>query len=775
MAKSELDTIEMVRSKLIVIYTFDPFDIVSNDVFSLNLEMLKLSIASVLRELGAVTINVYTSNGDQMTSLLSELKVNVIEVNRSQYICDDVDLSMSEKYQKFTTFIGHVRLFIIEELLNAGHSVLYLDNDTGCIHSKGNNILNKFTHHTSPMGYCKEAQTLKSWLKDTNCRELEETPRIAMSQEFIDSNDLQGISDQRVINCGVMYFPCNELSISISKAIINNYHLLIEKFKFSFGHDQAAVFIGFSQHSACMNEVMCDDVNLCAFVHYYREKYKYNDKCAQVLLMERRQLRIKWHDIINDCIDEQVSLPMNTMDTYKHSLFNIFNIERQSELTFNKNYLFYPHLDLFSDTFDSTVCGTKNYNTNGFTRDSMNYELLFKRFESSSSGLYVIKPHSKIVNTKIIHQICIDNYAKNAGVMEEYSRIWRIMNPTWEYRLWMDKDITDSLLGRYKELYQSIKEPRIKAKILTYIILYEHGGIYFDLDCRPLKPLDDELLSHETFAAFVNEYYFASQIAHNVFGSIKENFILLGLLEKARENDSTLSMSALNEYLNMGQEIFVYPSYYFYPEHHYGYRCDSTLRKYSYCVHEWIGQRNKFKLDDNEYLLRIGEIEHELSDEELTDAVFDVKMIELIDNVSKSNLDIERKVFYYLTFYTRDATRYDMLYRVGKLYREDENYNLAYVYLHNAYDYLIKHSMGTNDMFNMPDLYRIPSRIKDFDIFDELALVCYHKGLDYYIEGADALDQLVRRSSISINKILLDKHANRLKQNAKMINHALVI
>jgi hypothetical protein len=763
-----LNDIDSVRSKLIIIYTFDNFD--DTDEFSLNLEMLKLSIATIRRELGIVTINVYTSQLNIMNKLLFELPVNIKSIKREDYISDDIDLTMPEKFKKFSTFTAHVRIFIIDELLKQGHSVLYMDNDTGCIYNHGQNILNTFTYQLTPMAYCYEAQTLQTWLKDTNCHESDNLKRIDLADEFIREHLLD--PEQKVINCGVMYFPHNDLSKKIITDIIQYYHLLISKFKFNFGHDQAAITISFKKNLSTIAMTMVDDMNLCGFVHYYREKYMYSDKCAYVLLKERHQLGIEWSSIWNTKSTE-------ILDTYRHSLFNIYNIENDNVIKYNDNYIFYPHLDLYSKSFkfiddlDLDQNLNINFNVNGFnsncfSREEICYEYMFKRFESGTNGLYLRKPLCQdIFIPKKIHQICLEPYSKSPGIMKEYSELWKLMNPNWQYIIWTDSDVTDDLLGRYKDIYYFFKEVRIKAKILTYIILYKHGGIYIDLDCRPLKPLNDELLKHENgFAVFANEYYFGARIAHNVLGFTQENFILLGLLEKIRETEQ-YSLTVLNDYLNMHQEIFVYPSYYFYPQHYYGYKCNSKLIKFTYGIHMWIGQQNKFKLEDDTYITRINQIELELESyqNEISDQEFDNKMNELIDQVDKSNLDVEKKIYYYLTMYEHDCTRYNMLYKVGKLYREDENYNLAYIYLHTGVDYLIKNK----DLPLVHDKIRIPSRIKDFDMFDELAIVCYSKGKEYFQEGVNCIHEILKRSSVSVNKVLLDTHINRLKHNLKLM------
>ena len=61
----------------------------------------------------------------------------------------------------------------------------------------------------------------------------------------------------------------------------------------------------------------------------------------------------------------------------------------------------------------------------------------------------------------------------------------------YEYYLW-DKYKCDHLIRKYQEfydLYNSVKYDIMRVDIIRFLILYEFGGLYIDLDCYPIENL----------------------------------------------------------------------------------------------------------------------------------------------------------------------------------------------------------------------------------------------------------------------------------------------
>ena len=88
--------------------------------------------------------------------------------------------------------------------------------------------------------------------------------------------------------------------------------------------------------------------------------------------------------------------------------------------------------------------------------------------------------------------------------------------------------------------------------------------------------------------------------------------------------------------------------------------------------------------------------------------------------------------------------------------------------------YLIEHDQKHIELQSKENIF-ISSRLRDFDIFDELAIVCYHLGSNYYDEGCDAIDELVDRCLNSVNHVILKNEFDRIQKNAKLLGYNLTL
>jgi hypothetical protein len=92
---------------------------------------------------------------------------------------------------------------------------------------------------------------------------------------------------------------------------------------------------------------------------------------------------------------------------------------------------------------------------------------------------------------KIIWQT--HNY-KQDQLPEHLSNIagtWKNLNPGWDYR-YVDHEQREETVKAYPEIYQVYKSlsPMFQSDIWRYIVTYEHGGCYADMDSVCVKPLD---------------------------------------------------------------------------------------------------------------------------------------------------------------------------------------------------------------------------------------------------------------------------------------------
>ena len=68
---------------------------------------------------------------------------------------------------------------------------------------------------------------------------------------------------------------------------------------------------------------------------------------------------------------------------------------------------------------------------------------------------------------------------------------WVNLNPGWEYR-YVDQVQRDEKVSQYPEIYEIYKYmlPVVQSDIWRFIITYEYGGCYADMDSVCSKPLD---------------------------------------------------------------------------------------------------------------------------------------------------------------------------------------------------------------------------------------------------------------------------------------------
>lgn len=101
---------------------------------------------------------------------------------------------------------------------------------------------------------------------------------------------------------------------------------------------------------------------------------------------------------------------------------------------------------------------------------------------------------------RIIHQIWISSEIpqKYKDLSGSFSR----MMPDWEHRIWDDEpcfELVRDKFPEFLEIFTSLESPVAKSDLLRYMILFEYGGMYADMDCECKRPLDfvaddDELI-----------------------------------------------------------------------------------------------------------------------------------------------------------------------------------------------------------------------------------------------------------------------------------------
>lgn len=109
---------------------------------------------------------------------------------------------------------------------------------------------------------------------------------------------------------------------------------------------------------------------------------------------------------------------------------------------------------------------------------------------------------------------------------------WCFKN-NYDYILW-DKNKCENLIDKYPEyktLYQNVKYKIMQVDIIRFLILYEYGGVYLDLD---ITPVIDKLKPYQ-FAIANKKGIKRQHLEIEVIQSYKNNKILLQFLDYAKQ------------------------------------------------------------------------------------------------------------------------------------------------------------------------------------------------------------------------------------------------
>jgi tetratricopeptide (TPR) repeat protein len=131
-----------------------------------------------------------------------------------------------------------------------------------------------------------------------------------------------------------------------------------------------------------------------------------------------------------------------------------------------------------------------------------------------------------------------------------------------------------------------------------------------------------------------------------------------------------------------------------------------------------------------------------------------------------NNTKLENKIEFYLKFHSAFLNRIDVCYYLAKTYRQEKNYYQSYYYLKKAFQLMENYEDNTEVKVCLkddPQEIKMSSRIVDFDLFDEMSIVCYY--LNKKEEGVDAIEKMYERCSLSVNNQLYLDHYERIHDN----------
>lgn len=199
--------------KITVLYTFDQTS--SNN--SNAVIMLEASIISVITELGNnADIYLYSTTPGSFEHL-KYLGINIVKYNYLEF--NQVTVRDFQDSLKHFNYIGHSRIYLIPYLLRKlQQPVLYMDNDTGIVISKGKTLIDYINKCTYPVGYC-----IEKWMPLEKLMRL--YSKIKLSNDITYAGKVLRLTDC-IINNGLLLYPNTETAYGFALEQINVYNYL---------------------------------------------------------------------------------------------------------------------------------------------------------------------------------------------------------------------------------------------------------------------------------------------------------------------------------------------------------------------------------------------------------------------------------------------------------------------------------------------------------------------------------------------------------------------
>jgi len=152
---------------------------------------------------------------------------------------------------------------------------------------------------------------------------------------------------------------------------------------------------------------------------------------------------------------------------------------------------------------------------------------------------------------KIIWQTCSFELNSIPRYIQSPIDTWKDKNPTWEYRYSTHEDCENFILStygdEYLEIYKNIAQGQIKADFWRYLVIYEHGGVYADVDTVCLDPIESWVDLDKELVLTTNDYVElgGEVLVQWCFAAAPKSLVLKSVIDKM------LSLMKLKNYKNI--------------------------------------------------------------------------------------------------------------------------------------------------------------------------------------------------------------------------------
>jgi mannosyltransferase OCH1-like enzyme len=267
------------------------------------------------------------------------------------------------------------------------------------------------------------------------------------------------------------------------------------------------------------------------------------------------------HQLANVCYDDKSA-------RYEYVIFSD-ELRKRGVPQYLDNRQYYGFLT-FADTKDQFETDT-NYHK----------DALAKYFSTT--------PITKKVIPNIIHQIWVGPKPIPTTSIEFITNIRRL-HPDYEYRLWSDKDITPETFKNYSYI-MNCKSYAQKADLMRYEILYNHGGIYLDIDFELFQNLTP-LLTNDLVVCNEDESIH-EKISNSFFACIKHNPQLLNCVNSVKNINFLRSIQIASgpvffrQCLDLKNNVTLLPTHMMFPTHYTNPTKPFVKTDNTYGCHHW--------------------------------------------------------------------------------------------------------------------------------------------------------------------------------------------
>jgi mannosyltransferase OCH1-like enzyme len=204
---------------------------------------------------------------------------------------------------------------------------------------------------------------------------------------------------------------------------------------------------------------------------------------------------------------------------------------------------------------------------------------------------------------RIIHQVWVGGRLPPA--YRRWTDSWRLLNPSWEYRLWDEQSIKTFGL-RNAEAFRRSASKGVKSDIARYEILQRLGGIYADTDFECLAPAETMARGASFFCGLL--FAQAPVISNGLLGFAPGHPLLEkvieGLGEPVRTKDGMqilertgpgyLTRLVWENWSLLSSDDVIYPSSYLFPVPNFIDKSTVTearrrgmVRPWTFAIHYW--------------------------------------------------------------------------------------------------------------------------------------------------------------------------------------------